>query len=246
MRVSGPSSKASAEVVEVLLVTGEDPLQADAKEGLAAHGFSVTRVVDGASAIKSLRGRRVDLLLLDLELPDVDGIALLTAIREARPHLPVIALTASSDERLRLDGFARGADDCVGMPFSLAELTARMEARLRWREQSVTILRAGPLSLDISRNRVVIGDRVVALSPREASLLATFLRHAGELLSRERLLRLVWELDFDPHSNIVDVYVAALRRKLGPQVVETVRGRGYRLRPRSALHPSSSSASAAR
>jgi DNA-binding response OmpR family regulator len=124
------------------------------------------------------------------------------------------------------------------MPFSIPELTARMQARLRSREQSGTVVRAGPLSLDISRNRATIGEHTVALSPREGSLLATFLRHAGEVLSREALLRLVWELEFDPRSNIVDVYVAALRRKLGSHVIETIRGRGYRLRV-SALSRSS-------
>jgi DNA-binding response OmpR family regulator len=225
-----PTNEASAEVVEVLLVTGESALQSDAKAGLAAQGFSITTAANGASAIQSLRGRPVDLVLLDLVLPDVDGIALLAAIRTARPHLPVIALTASADEHMRLDGFARGADDCVAVPLSIPELTARMEARLRGREQSNTVVKAGSLSLDMSRNRAAIDGRVVALSPRESSLLAAFVRHAGEVLSRETLLRLVWELEFDPRSNIVDVYVAALRRKLGTQVIETIRGRGYRLR----------------
>jgi DNA-binding response OmpR family regulator len=239
MQVTAPSNEASGELVEVLLVTGESPLQSDVTAGLAAGGFSITTVVGGGSAINALRGRRVDLVLLDLALPDMDGFALLTAIRAARPHLPVIALTSSEDEHFALDGFARGADDCVDMPFSIPELTARMQARLRWRERGDTVVKAGPLSLDISRNRATIGERVVALSPREGSLLATFLQHAGEVLSREVLLRLVWELEFDPQSNIVDVYVASLRRKLGPQVIETIRGRGYRIRVSalSSSHP---------
>jgi DNA-binding response OmpR family regulator len=230
MESGGPRTQARTDGTEVLLVTSDNPLQDDARAGLAARGFSVTTAVDGASAIRSLRACRVDLVLLDLVLPDVDGIALLGAIRAARPHLPVIALTASSDEDRRIDGLVRGADDCVGMPFSIPELTARMEVRLRSRERGETVVEAGPLSLDVSRNRATVGDRVVSLSPREGSLLAAFLRHAGEVLTRESLLRLVWELEFDPHSNIVDVYVAALRRKLGPQLIETVRGRGYRLR----------------
>lgn len=238
MGLAEPSNEASAELVEVLLVTGESPLQADATAGLAAGGFSITTVVGGSTAISSLRGRRVDLVLLDLALPDMDGIALLTAIRAARPHLPVIALTAPDDERLRLDGFARGVDDCVETPFSILELIARMHARLRLRERD-TVVSAGPLSLDVSKNQAAIGDQVVGLSPREGSLLATFLQHAGEVLSREVLLRLVWELEFDPRSNIVDVYVAALRRKLGPRVIETIRGHGYRLRV-SALGSTSS------
>jgi two-component system copper resistance phosphate regulon response regulator CusR len=227
---SGPSNEASPELVSVLLVTAENPLGVEAKASLAAQGFSIKTAANGASAIESLRDLPVDLVLLDLVLPDMDGIALLTAIRAARPRLPVIALTGHGDDRLRLDGFARGADDCVSKPCSLPELAARMEARLRWRELTDTLVKAGPLSLDVSTNRAAIGERVVALSPREGSLLATFLRHAGEVLSREALLRHVWELEFDPQTNIVDVYVAALRRKLGPQVVETIRGRGYRLR----------------
>jgi len=230
MSASERSNEVSAELVRVLLVTAESPLQADAETGFATRRFSITTVADGASAIDSLRNRPVDLVLLDLALPDMDGISLLTAIRAARPRLPVIALTASDDEHQRLDGFARGADDCVNKACSVPELAARMEARLRWRELTDTLVKAGPLSLDVSTNRAALGDRVVALSPREGSLLATFLRHAGEVLSRETLLRLVWELEFDPHSNLVDVYVAALRRKLGPGVIETIRGRGYRLR----------------
>ena len=224
------SSEANAEVVRVLLVASDDLLSSDARLDLAVRGFSVTPVADGASAIKLLRDRPVDLVVLDLVLPDVDGIALLGAIRAARPRLPVIALTAVEDERSRLNGFARGADDCVTKPLSVPELMARMTARLRWRDLSDTLVTAGSLSLDISSSRASIGDRVVALSPRERTLLAAFLRHAGEVLSRGELLRLVWEIEFDPNSNVVDVNVAALRRKLGQQVIETVRGRGYRLR----------------
>lgn len=224
------SREANAEIVRVLFIAGEGVLSSDAQLDLAARGFSVTTAANGASAIQLLRARPVDLVVLDLVLSDVDGISLLAAIRAARPRLPLIALTAPDDERLRLDGFARGADDCVTKPLSVAELTARMEARLRSRELSATLVTEGSLSLDISNDRASIGKRVVALSPRERCLLAAFLRHAGEVLSREELLRLVWELEFDPRSNVVDVYVAALRRKLGRQVIETIRGRGYRLR----------------
>jgi DNA-binding response OmpR family regulator len=172
----------------------------------------------------------VDLVLLDLALPDVDGFSLLAAIRAARPRLPVIVLAAEDDEQLRVAAFAGGADDCICGAFSLAELAARIEARLRRHEERGTVLEVGPLSLDLAGHRASLADRSVSLSARESSLLAAFARHAGEVLSREELLRQVWELDFDPGSNVVEVYVSALRRKLGPQVVETVRGRGYRLR----------------
>jgi DNA-binding response OmpR family regulator len=229
MAVSERSREVNSEIVRVLLIADEDVLSSDAQLGLVAEGFSVTTVDNGASAVKLLRTRPVDLVIVDLVLPDVDGIALLAAIRAARPHLPLFALTALDDEPRRLQGFARGADDCVTKPLSVAELSARMDARLRARALRGTLVTSGSLSLDISSNRASIDGRVVALSPRERSLLAVFLQHAGEVLSREELLRLVWELEFDPGSNVVDVYVAALRRKLGQQVIETIRGRGYRL-----------------
>jgi DNA-binding response OmpR family regulator len=217
-------------MVRVLLIEDDGRIRELVEAGLAARGVSVMAVPDGASGIEALRARRVDLVLLDLVLPDVDGFALLAAIRAARPRLPVIALTARDDERSKLDGFAGGADDYVTKPFSLAELAARIEARLRWREEGGTVVEAGPLMLDLASNRASLGEQSVVLSAREGSLLAAFVRHAGEVLSRDELLRLVWELEFDPGSNVVDVYVAALRRKLGPTVIETVRGRGYRLR----------------
>jgi two-component system copper resistance phosphate regulon response regulator CusR len=217
-------------MVRVLLIEDDGRIRELVETGLAARGVSVVAVPDGASGIEALRAHRVDLVLLDLVLPDMDGFALLAAIRAARPRLPVIALTARDDEDSKLDGFAGGADDYVTKPFSLAELAARIEARLRWREEGGTVLEAGPLMLDLAGNRASLGEQSVVLSAREASLLAAFVRHAGEVLSRDELLRLVWQLEFDPGSNVVDVYVAALRRKLGPTVIETVRGRGYRLR----------------
>jgi two-component system, OmpR family, copper resistance phosphate regulon response regulator CusR len=217
-------------MVRVLLIEDDGRIRELVEAGLAARGVSVTAVPDGTSGIEALRSRWIDLVLLDLVLPDLDGFALLAAIRTARPRLPVIALTARDDERSKLDGFAGGADDYVTKPFSLAELAARIQARLRWREEGGTLVEAGALRLDLASNRASLGEHSVMLSAREGSLLAAFVRHAGEVLSRDELLRLVWELEFDPGSNVVDVYVAALRRKLGPSVIETVRGHGYRLR----------------
>jgi DNA-binding response OmpR family regulator len=214
----------------VLLIAQEASTRRLIDRGLTARGFAVTPVADGSSGIKALRDQAIDLVLLDLLLPDVDGFDLLRAMRAARPRLPVIAVTTLDDERSKLNGFACGVDDYLTSPCSVAELAARIEARLRWSEGVGHRLEVGPLSLDLARNRAAVGDRSVLLSPREGSLLAAFLRQAGELLSRDDLLRLVWEIEFDPGSNVVDVYVGALRRKLGPSVIETVRGRGYRLR----------------
>ncbi len=214
----------------VLLIEDDSRIRQIVERGLGARGFSVSSAPDAASAIRAMRARAFDLVLLDLVLPDADGLSLLRAVREARPRLPVIALTARDDEASKLDGFAGGVDDYVTKPFSIAELAARIRSRLRWREDSGGLLEAGSLTLDLTSRRASFDGRSVLVSAREVALLAAFLRHPGEVLSREELLRLVWEIEFDPGSNVVDVYVSALRRKLGADVIETVRGRGYRVR----------------
>ena len=220
-------------VTRVLLIEDDGRIRRIVETGLRAHGFDVFSAPDAAAGVEALRSLAVDLVLLDLVLPDVPGLALLRVIRKAKPPLPVIALTALDDQRTKLEGFDRGADDYVTKPFSIAELAARIRARLRWREEDTTVLEAGPLRLDVAAHRATLGGRSALVSAREARLLATFLRHPDRVLSREQLLQLVWEIDFDPGSNVVDVYVAALRRKLGAGVIETVRGRGYRLGTRA-------------
>ena len=219
---------------QLLLIEDDERIRQIVERGLGARGFAVTSAPRAEVAIEALRGRRFELVLLDLGLPDADGFALLWTIRTARPRLPVIVLTARDDLRSKLEGLNGGADDYVTKPFSIAELAARIHTRLRWCEQDGALLEAGPLTLDLATHRATVAGRSVVVSTREAALLATFLRRPGELLARDELLRLVWEIEFDPGSNVVDVYVAALRRKLGPDVIETVRGRGYRLRPRAA------------
>jgi DNA-binding response OmpR family regulator len=225
--VEGESRRRTA---RVLLIEGDGRLRALLGTGLSRDGWALTTVCDGVAGIDALHTEPIDLVLLDLALPDIDGLELLAAIRTARPRLPVIVLTPDEDEHSRVAAFSGGADDCISGPFSLAELAVRIEARLRRREEGGTLLEVGPLTLDLASHRASLADRSASLSAREASLLAAFARHAGEVLSRDELHRQVWELDFDPGSNVVEVYVAALRRKLGPQVIETVRGRGYRLR----------------
>jgi two-component system, OmpR family, copper resistance phosphate regulon response regulator CusR len=215
-------------MTQLLLIEDDDRIRRIVETGLRRRGFAVSCAADGAAGVRALRMAGVELVLLDLVLPDVDGFALLTAIRAARPRLPVIAVTALDDVRSKVNGFDGGADDYVTKPFSLDELAARVRANLRRREDG-TLLESGPLRLDLATNRASLGEQSVPLSAREASLLAVLLRRGGEVLSRAELLRLVWEIDFDPGSNVVDVYVAALRRKLGATVIETVRNRGYRL-----------------
>jgi DNA-binding response OmpR family regulator len=216
-------------MAQVLLIEDDPRIRQVVERGLGSRGMSVSSASDAAAGIAALRSSTVDVVLLDLVLPDLDGLALLRAIRAARPQLPVIALTALDDMRSKLDGLDGGADDYVTKPFSIAELAARIRARLRSMRHG-TRLEAGALALDLRTHRASLDGRSVLLSAREASLLAVFAAHPSRVLSRGELLRTVWEIDFDPGTNVVDVYVAALRRKLGPDVIETVRGRGYRLR----------------
>jgi DNA-binding response OmpR family regulator len=220
---------ARARTARLLLIENDVVIREAVTADLTQRGYSVTTAADGASALEAFRSGRLDLVLLDLSLPDIDALALLAAIRTARPRLPVIALTDGA-ELSEIDAFASGADDCLTRSTSLDKLAAHIQARLRWREEGGTRIAVGPLTLHLASNRATLAEKSVLLSPREASLLATFARHAGELLSREELLRLVWEVEFEPGSNIVEACVAALRRKLGPDTIETVRGRGYRLR----------------
>jgi DNA-binding response OmpR family regulator len=218
----------------VLLIEDDARIREIVERGLRMRGFVALSAGDGVSGLRLVCKHAVDLVLLDLVLPDHHGLAVLKAIRTAKPRLPVIALTALDDVRHRVHGLDAGVDDYVTKPFSIDELAARIRARLRVEDEHATVLSAGTLTLDLANHRVSLDGRAIPLAAREVSLLATFLRHPDQVLSREELLRLVWEIDFDPGSNVVDVYVSALRRKLGSRVIETVRGVGYRLRPSAA------------
>jgi len=200
------------------------------KKGLRANGFSTSVVADGHAAASAARDGEFDLLILDLGLPGQDGLDALAAIRRRGDRLPVIVLTAREAVPDRVAGLERGADDYVTKPFSFEELLARIRVQLRdiGREEP-TLLRAGDLVLDLRTRRASVGERAVELTAREYALLEMFLRHPDQVLSREQLLSHVWGYDFDPGSNIVEVYVRYLRKKLGDGVIETVRGMGYRL-----------------
>lgn len=198
------------------------------ERGLGARGFIVSSAPDGGVGMGLLGKLEFDLVLLDLILPGKDGLGVLEDIRAVKPRLPVIMLTALDDSRSKVGGLDAGADDYVTKPVSIDELAARIRARLRWREADGGVLKAGPLTVDLAAHRALLSTREVLLSARELTLLAAFMRHPGQVLSRGQLLQMVWELDFDPGSNVVDVYVAALRRKIGSVFIETVRGTGYR------------------
>jgi DNA-binding response OmpR family regulator len=215
-------------VTHVLLIEDDARIRDIVERGLGARGFVVSSAPDGETGTDLARKLDVDLVLLDLVLPGIQGLEVLEEIRSAKPRLPVIALTALDDTGSKIGGLEAGADDYVTKPFSVEELAARIRARLRWTEEDGGVLKSGPLTLDLAAHRAVLNGREVALSARELELLAAFMRHPGQVLSRGQLLRLVWNLEFDPGSNVVEVYVGALRRKLGQGFIETVRGMGYR------------------
>jgi DNA-binding response OmpR family regulator len=212
----------------ILLIEDDPRICEIVERGLAMRGFVVSSASDGTTGLELARKLTVDCVILDLVLPDRPGLQVLEDLRTARPQLPVIVLTALADVPSRVGGLDAGADDYLTKPFSIEELAARIRARLRWRREPGGVLRAGPMTVDLVAHRVFVGDREVSLSARELALLAAFVHHPGHLLSRRQLLQMVWEMDFDPGSNVVEVYVAALRRKIGAQFIETVRGLGYR------------------
>lgn len=215
----------------ILIAEDEERIASFVEKGLKANGFTTTVAADGDTAFDYARTGGFDLVLLDIGLPGRDGFTVLRELREARVTVPVIVLTARDSVRDAVAGLEGGADDWMTKPFRFEELLARVRLRLRTaaRAPEVTVLRSGELSLDLRTRRARTGDRLVELTAREFVLLELFLRHPGQVLSREQILSHVWGYDFDPGSNIVDVYIRALRKKLGADRLETVRGMGYRL-----------------
>lgn len=215
----------------ILIVEDEERIASFVEKGLRANGFTTTVVPDGEAGYEYALTGGFDLVVLDIGLPGRDGFTVLRELRESRVTTPVIVLTARDSVRDAVAGLEGGADDWMTKPFRFEELLARVRLRLRTaaRAPEVTVLKSGSLSLDLRTRRARAGERTVDLTAREFVLLELFLRHPGQVLSREQILSHVWGYDFDPGSNIVDVYVRALRKKLGAEKVETVRGMGYRL-----------------
>ncbi len=214
----------------ILIAEDEARLSAFLEKGLRANGFATTVAPDGPTALALARDEDFDLLVLDLGLPGLDGLTVLRTLRAQSQRMPVIILSARGEVEDKVSGLEHGADDYVAKPFRFEELLARIRVRLRdegTAEQ--TVLRHGSLALDLRTRRASVGGASIELSAREFSMLEVFLRHAGQVLSREQLLSHVWGYDFDPGSNVVDVYVGYLRRKLGKDRIATVRGMGYAL-----------------
>ena len=215
----------------ILIAEDEPRLASFLEKGLKANGYTTTTVEDGHVASIVARDDEFDLMILDIGLPGMDGFHVLKEVRGRGQKLPVLVLTARDDVHDKVSGLDLGADDYMTKPFRFEELLARVRARLRSDgRDSQTVLEAGGITLDVRSRRARSGADEVALTAREFTLLETFMRHTGQMLSREQLLSHVWGYDYDPGSNVVDVYIGYLRRKLGEDVIETVRGMGYRLR----------------
>jgi DNA-binding response OmpR family regulator len=219
-------------VNRILIAEDERRIASFLERGLRSNGFVTATVADGEAAYSYARSGQFDLLILDIGLPRVDGFTVLRRLREASVDIPVVILTARDSVRDTVAGLESGADDYIAKPFAFEELLARVRLRLRGeRTPESTMLRVGDLTLDLRTRRTQVGERSVDLTAREFALAEVLFRHPDQVLSREQLLSAAWGFDFDPESNVVDVYVRYLRRKLGAERIETVSGTGYRLRP---------------
>ncbi|OIQ80440.1 transcriptional activator protein CopR [mine drainage metagenome] len=219
-------------MTQILIAEDEDRIAAFVAKGLQAHGMTTSVVASGREAFDQVMSGGVDLLLLDLGLSDGDGGEVLRQMRAEGSTVPVIILTARSSVTDTVAGLENGADDYMSKPFRFEELLARIRLRLRGAAAptaSESTLTQGRLSLDLLTRRIAVDGAEVELSAREFALAEAFMRHPGHVLSREQLLSQVWGYDFDPGSNVVDVYVRYLRRKIGSEFIATVRGMGYRL-----------------
>jgi DNA-binding response OmpR family regulator len=220
-----------------LIVEDESAIADFLERGLKSEGFAVQSVADGAEGERLALNHAFDLIVLDRLLPGRDGLEVLAAIRRSKPALPVIMLTAKTGVADRVEGLDHGATDYVTKPFSFEELAARVRAHLRHADtEAATTLEAAGIRLDLVNRRAERDGLAVDLSRREAGLLAYLMRHAGRVCTHDEILAAVWEYDHDPGTNIVQVYIGYLRRKLGlpdsPAPIETVRSVGYKLSER--------------
>jgi DNA-binding response OmpR family regulator len=225
--------------MRLLVVEDDRGLAAALDNGLAAHGFAVDRAPSAERALDLLRINPYELVVLDLALPGMDGMALLRTLRDRDDSTPVLILTARREITDRVEGLNAGADDYVQKPFAFPELIARIHALLRRRGQTAhTVLRTSDLELDPARFEVRRGDVFIVLTAKEFAILEYFMRHIGELVTRSMLLEHCWDDSYEGLSNLVDVHVSRLRRKLdlpgSTPLLHTIRGAGFILdaRPR--------------
>jgi DNA-binding response OmpR family regulator len=218
-------------VSSILLVEDEERISSFVQKGLRSAGYSTTLAETGLDGWERARGGEFDLILLDVGLPGIDGFEVLSRLRRTGVDTPVIMLTARNSVEDTVQGLDGGANDYLAKPFKFDELLARIRLRLRDASQiAATELTHDDITLDLRTRRLSVDGQKVDLSAREFGLAEQFLGHPDQVLSREQLLSRVWGYDFDPGSNVVDVYVGYLRGKIGSERIETVRGMGYRLR----------------
>jgi DNA-binding response OmpR family regulator len=225
-------------MARILIVEDEREIATFLERGLAACGYAMAVARDGERARAMILADEFDLMILDMGLPKLDGLGVLRDVRASGGSLPVIVLTGQPgrDVVACLD---EGADDYMRKPFRFEELLARVRTQLRPKPGAQTfVLTAGELRLDLRTRRAFLGERTVDLTAREFTLLETFVEHLDQVLSRQQLLSTVWGYYFDPGTNLVGTYVYSLRKKLGADVIETVRGVGYRV-PRTLAAPAS-------
>jgi len=219
-------------MARILIVEDETRISSFIAKGLQAEGHTTTVVADGISGLDYALTGDFDLAILDINLPGKNGYEVLEELRACGSTLSVIVLTARDSVTDTVSALEGGADDYMAKPFKFAELLARVRLRLRQANASspvaADVLEGGGVSLDLRSRTASIGGREVELSAREFKLAEIFLLNPGQVLSREQLLSHVWGYDFDPGSNVVDVYVGYLRKKFGAQAITTVRGMGYR------------------
>jgi DNA-binding response OmpR family regulator len=218
---------------QILVIEDEPGIVDFLQRGLKAYGYEVEAAVDGVSGGDRALGEPFDLVVLDLMLPGLSGLEVLKLIHERKPALPVIVLTARGEVEDRVNGLDAGAIDYLTKPFSLSELAARIRAQLRVQAQTpTTTLTGGDVEVNLITREVLRGGDLVRLSTTEFELLSYLLRNSGRVLSREQILRAVWGYEYDPGTNVVDVYVGYLRRKLRREgekdPIITVRSVGYR------------------
>jgi DNA-binding response OmpR family regulator len=218
--------------MQILVIEDEPRILAFLARGLEAEGFCVDAAGSGPTGLKQALAHEYDAVILDLLLPGLDGLSVLRELHQRLPELPVVIVSARSDLPTKLRGFGLGACDYLAKPFALDELVARLRVQLRKHavRHDDNLLHVGTLTLDLARRQARIGELVADLSDREFRLLHHLVEHAGAIVSRERLLAEVWGYHFDPGSNVVEVCVRRLRKKLGEESpIETVRHAGYRL-----------------